>query len=1023
MEGLIVLVASLIGLAVFVGPIFSVLGFVRSRDTRKKLEELQLTVEFLERRVVELSQRGAAAAAAAVPTPAAATAPAVAPPQPAPAPIPTAPPVPATPIPPPPPVPGMAPAAPLRTPSPPSVVSPRPPAPLPRVEPPPTEPPAPPAPSFDWESMLGVRGAAWMGGITLVVAAAFFAKWSIDQGFFSPTIRIAMMLLAGTGALAWAELKLREGFDSTANAVSGAGVVTLYLAFFAAHSLYQLFGLTVTFVAMMLVTGVAAVIAVRHAALFTAVIGLVGGLATPVLISTGVDRPLGFFSYLLVLAVGFLHVAERRQWSAITMLSLAGTALLQLGWYGTYLAPEKLLVAMGAFAAIGAAYLWHALRVADAKEPLAYQVSLGGGLVPLVFVVAVAADPRFGPQWALVLGYLAALGAGLTWIALRHTQPVLVAASAAATGLALTVQGAAIEPSPNTWGLAAAAVAVAAGYTELPRVAVRAGADWLAEPHPLAGFVGFMPVAGLFALAWLLVPGEPSTWLFLGLLAALFAALAERTRSRRWPGALALGSLLLALLCARWFAVMASPGGYLGHLAIPHLFAVSVATLVMRRQLTGPPDAALVWWRRDLVAVLAASAVAYLGLFAGVDRTAYSAPAPLFALLALDLALVLIVTLRTGWTPLVPAAATAAVVFAAAWHSHFSLIVAPPAVVAYVAVYAVFVTLPFAVVRRLAPAWTTAPLPWLTSALIGPAMFLLFYDAWAQLWGKAWIGVVPVLMATVSVAALNGVSRHFAPDTSAGATRRLNYLALFAAIALGFVAAALPVQVNRQWITLGWALEASAVWWLFGRLPHPGLKYFGWALFAAVGVRLLVNPAVLRYEPRGYAILNWLLYTYAVPALACLVGAVWLRRAEARRGESPRFDYVARDREIPAAFVAFLGLLLIFWLINLEIADFYSAGRYVELDLSRHLQRDLTRSFAWGLYAIALLVIGLWRGQRGLRLVSLGFLMLTVAKVFVYDLGQLTGLYRIVSFMALGASLILVSLLYQRFAAREESPV
>jgi uncharacterized membrane protein len=341
-----------------------------------------------------------------------------------------------------------------------------------------------------------------------------------------------------------------------------------------------------------------------------------------------------------------------------------------------------------------------------------------------------------------------------------------------------------------------------------------------------------------------------------------------------------------------------------------------------------------------------------------------------------------------------------------------------------VTLYAVFVALPFIVVRRLAPAWTTAPQPWLTSALIGPAMFLLFYDAWAQVWGKAWIGVVPVLMATVSVAALNGVSRHFAPDAGAGAgaTRRLNYLALFAAIALGFVAAALPVQVNRQWITLGWALEAAAVWWLFGRLPHPGLKYFGWALFSAVGVRLLVNPAVLRYEPRGRAILNWLLYTYAVPALACLVGAVWLRRAEARRGESPRFDYVARDREIPAAFVAFVGLLLIFWLINLEIADFYSAGRYVELDLSRHLQRDLTRSFAWGLYAITLLVLGLWRGQRGLRLVSLGFLMLTVGKVFLYDLGQLTGLYRIVSFMALGASLILVSLLYQRFAKREDSP-
>ncbi len=52
---------------------------------------------------------------------------------------------------------------------------------------------------------------------------------------------------------------------------------------------------------------------------------------------------------------------------------------------------------------------------------------------------------------------------------------------------------------------------------------------------------------------------------------------------------------------------------------------------------------------------------------------------------------------------------------------------------------------------------------------------------------------------------------------------------------------------------------------------------------------------------------------------------------------------------------------------------------------------------------------------------SLGFLMLTVGKVFVYDLGQLTGLYRILSFLALGVSLILVSLLYQRFVRRDEA--
>ena len=48
--------------------------------------------------------------------------------------------------------------------------------------------------------------------------------------------------------------------------------------------------------------------------------------------------------------------------------------------------------------------------------------------------------------------------------------------------------------------------------------------------------------------------------------------------------------------------------------------------------------------------------------------------------------------------------------------------------------------------------------------------------------------------------------------------------------------------------------------------------------------------------------------------------------------------------------------------------------------------------------------------------------MLTVAKVFLYDLSTLTGLYRVLSFLGLGVSLILVSLLYQRFviAKRDE---
>ena len=238
----------------------------------------------------------------------------------------------------------------------------------------------------------------------------------------------------------------------------------------------------------------------------------------------------------------------------------------------------------------------------------------------------------------------------------------------------------------------------------------------------------------------------------------------------------------------------------------------------------------------------------------------------------------LAVAVQAGWPALVPLAAAMSLAFNAAWHvGYFGRGHAVPAARG---LHGGLPGLPRLAVRGGAagcsPSWKTRPAPWLVSALVGPATFPLYDALWRELWGTALIGVVPVVMAAVSVAALYGITR-ILPDVRRMRTRprrRLNYLALFAAVALGFVATAVPLQLDRQWITIGWALEAAAVWWLFGMLPHPGLKYFGLALFLAVGVRLLLNDEVLRYEPRGGPIVNWLLYTYGVPALCCFAGAV-----------------------------------------------------------------------------------------------------------------------------------------------------
>jgi len=1026
---------------VLAAPLLSIVGFLRARAMRAQLEDLTQHLEALQSQVSALSKRVAAAerasATAAGPTPDLSAARTAAAPAPA---------VPA--------VPAAQPAEPLH----PATPAPVPPSPLAEPErhvsqwvtPPPT-PPAPPlsepagsaepaeewqdvtpapgppqGPAFDWESMLGVRGAAWLGGITLVIAALFFARWSIDQGFFTPVIRLASMLLIGTGALVWAEVKLRAQYQTTANAVSGAGIVILYVAFFAGHSLYQLVTLPVAFAGMSVVTLLAGVIAIRFAAQFTALIGIAGGLATPVLLSSGVDRPLAFFSYLAVLAAGFLHVAERRAWPSVTAVALVGTAMLELAWYANWIAPEKTPIGVAAFAVLGAIFLRHAVQTRNAEAPLMHQAALAGALVPLAFAMMLAAETRFADQWAITTAFLFVVDLGLVGTAIAWRMPLLAGAAATVTGVVAWLLGDAhrvVRWEP--WALPLAMVLLAIGFNLVPRIAVRHQASWLAASGRLFLLTWAATVAGLLGFAWQATSGGGlPLWAFASLLVTAFGIAVHRTHAGPRTGIFVAATFALAWTCRHWVMRVATADTYADHLTLPGLLAVAVALVAGWRSLQSREAEDVEWWRTDHAATLVAAGVAYLtaldGLVAGAGRTA----TPLFALAGLDVVLVLGVAVRSGWTWLVPGAAVAALVFDAAWHvRYFNEARAAAGVTAYTATYLLFLAWPFAAARWLSPSWRTRPGPWLASALVGPAIFPLFYDVWRTLFGSALVGVVPVVLAALTVAALYGVSRNFEASTDASEEkRRLDYLALFAAITLGFIATAVPLQLDRQWITIGWALEAAAVWWLFGLLPHPGLKYFGFGLFLAVGVRLLANPEVLRYQPRGGPILNWLLYTYGVPALCCLAGTYLLRDAERQRGPSPEFDVLARDRETPGPIVGFLGLLLVFWLINLEIADYYSVGRYVEMDLSRHLARDLTRSCAWGLYALALLGAGLWRANRGLRLVSLGFLLLTVAKVFLYDLGQLTGLYRIMSFLALGVSLILVSLLYQRFVRRSEVP-
>jgi uncharacterized membrane protein len=793
-------------------------------------------------------------------------------------------------------------------------------------------------------------------------------------------------------------------------------VAILYAAFFAAHALYNLLSVFPTFALMALVTAVACLLAIRYDALFTAVLGLIGGFATPIALSTGQDRPIGLFSYILLLNVGLASVALRKRWHALVLMALAGTFVIEFAWFSRHLTPQKTLIGLLAFLLFGLLFLLLPLvrRDGDGEESAdLVRVGALGGVAPFLFAVLIAGNPRYASEWPLLFAFVGLLLAALAVVALFRARPSLLVSGALATAITLPLWAGFGLDAGNALPATLGALALAA----IANLAQRAGAFFELEAAEAkrAGFeiAGVLAGAGmgLFALVLAVKNPSPSPWPFVLAVAGLFAILVERSREGAIRLVLPGGAVAVAALIQIWFFATTREATLLRNLALPLLFVLALSTLASLRAQKLGADAF-----HELAAVVA-NLFAILGLYGCLPaRPLGSEPFPLFLALAVACGLLVVSSLRMAWGTLIPLGLGASALFATSWQGLYL----QPSDAEFllgvdVAFYLAFLSLPFLVPDSLGAAWKRTPMPWAASALAGPFFFFALHQVFVREWGKASIGLLPVSMAALTVLALSGVARRFPGGLGEAARERLRYLALFAAVALGFIAVAIPLQLDRQWITVGWALEAVAVSWLFGRLPHPGLRVFAGLLYGAVGVRLLLNPELLRYQERGAPILNWLLYTFGIPALACLVGGRLLSRAE-QRAES---DGVARTW-LPAG-VSLLGLVLIFALINVEIADYFSPGRYVVLTSERSYARDLTTSLAWGLYAMTLLVIGVWRRVRELRYLSLGFLVLTVGKVFVYDLSNVGGFYRILSFLGLGVSLILVSLFYQRFVFRKEA--
>lgn len=380
---------------------------------------------------------------------------------------------------------------PVHLPEPPAVSTPVPASAAPSPEPLQVPPPVslPVTPPFDWaaairailgplageaspaeaEQQIGIFWFSRLGGLLLVASSIvgyFLLPSALLQAVIGSIVGIAII---GAGAWAW-----RAGYRPWSQAVTGAGIGLLYAVTGAAAVSFTpaLLNRPVAFGLMALITAGATALAVGYNSPALGLLGMLGGFATPFVLSTGDGAFQTLFAYLFILDLGLLAVAWFRRWPLYNQLLFVATWSIWGFWRASSYSPADapagfLFTSLFFLLFIGVSILYNLVhrQVVVLQELLLLLLNgflyfsagldfLGSGAPRALFAFGVAvlyaalglfARRRSPDDRALILGFL---GLGVTFLTIAF--PVAfdgpwVTLAWAMEGMGLTLVGARSE--------------------------------------------------------------------------------------------------------------------------------------------------------------------------------------------------------------------------------------------------------------------------------------------------------------------------------------------------------------------------------------------------------------------------------------------------------------------------------------------------------------------------------------------------------------------------------------------------
>lgn len=844
--------------------------------------------------------------------------------------------------------------------------------------------------SLDFEDIFGRRLPIWAGGITLAIAGVFLVRYSIEAGLLTPQVRVALSFIFGIVLLAGAEAAYRfedrVRDERVRQALAGAGLATLYAAFYLAGTQYELIGQTFAFLGLAGVTTLAIFLSYRFG-LPSAVLGLVGGFAAPALVG-GEDANLPMMAlYLALVTGGLTQTANRQKRSWLALGALAGGlgwgALLLLG--GDYDFAD--ILALGLYFIVLGTLVPALLDIESFEQPIRLAAAGFAGLQLAVLVDAGGYQPL---AWSLYL----LLGTALAWFGWHKPEMRAGSAMAAAIGIVLLQ----LWPSPDPLFFALVAASLAALFAGVPLGLLRFKEGGALEAMSAAAVTLALGLVTLWTFGTYdrdvvrIVEGS-------GLLA--LAALPTAATFVLWPRRVK-GELAANLASAGLLTFLASVA-LLPDIALPFTasaIALALAFFLRERSNDSRSLASLLWMAAiGTLLVLPITDARFTeaeNLWRGVREVSILS---FLRWLAVALPFAAIALVRNEGRVRAAAEFIGGLVLFTALAQ-----VLPPVWLGWTAATLV-VGIRFALPSRSFAAlaliicmalWAVIPVgEWLTEAmraLAGDPMLVTYLPDLREVFGF----ILPLTIAL-------GVTRLRIPSYFEQPLAMLWFalpLALVVAHTLfkqflhldslpDFAAKGLAERTIWQALLLaiGWGV------WTGLKDRILATAFAGAALAHFAWFSLTLHNALWAHQAVGAVPLaNLALASYAVGIGALISARLWW----------PEWRRVTDSAVMALATLAAMTLLRQVF-----------AGTYLDT-LPMSQTEDLLRSLIGIVLAVAFLLIGSMREERLWRIGSLVLMTGTVLKVFIVDTAGLEGLLRIASFVALGASLIGIGWFYSR---------